>query len=317
MAPRATSAVKVDKSACVKETSFFGPDYNLRHIPRLVITLGVMMSSQIDDDRRMSTRSLPRIGAIEGVDPAVLERGRVSTPSAPLPAKPQEVRPPVRPPTWFLKTTAAVTGILLALFVSIHMIGNIKVYAGPESFNSYAHWLRVVGYPLLPEMSLLWVVRFVMAGAIIAHIWSTLLIRHRGAKHRGKQRSPLLRAGSIISRLMLITGLVLMVFIIIHILDLTTGHMNGTFLSPTAEQSFAYENLINSFSRPLFAVIYAFSMLALAAHLIHGLWLVAADLGVTGRRTRAVWRIAAYIVGIAVAAINMSIPLAVQIGVLA
>lgn len=255
---------------------------------------------------------------MSGADPAVLERGRVATTTAPLPSEqgPRHRQKALRPNSWILNATAAVTGILLALFVTVHMVGNIKVYSGAEAFNSYAHWLRVAGYPLLPEMSLLWIVRIVMAVAIIAHIWATLVIRYRGTKLRGMRRTPMLRAGSFISRLMLVTGLVLMVFIIIHILDLTTGHMNGSFISATATESFAYENLIASFERVSFALIYMVSMLALAAHLVHGLWLVATDLGITGARTRIVWKGIAYALGLVVAIINISIPIAVQIGAL-
>ncbi|WP_211331455.1 succinate dehydrogenase cytochrome b subunit [Flaviflexus salsibiostraticola] len=273
------------------------------------------------DSQELSSppRRLPRAGHMTNVDQAVLERGRVATAQAPLPAEhgPRLRQKRVRPANWVLNATAAVTGTLLALFVTIHMVGNLKVFAGADAFNSYAHWLRVVGYPLLPEMSLLWIVRFVMAGAIILHIWATLLIRYRGAKQRGARRSPMMRAGSIISRLMLTTGLVLLVFIIIHILDLTTGHINGSFLSPTATESFAYENLIASFQRPLFAGVYVFSMLALAAHLIHGLWLIATDLGITGGRIRPIWKAVGYSLGVVVAAVNLSIPVAVQLGVLA
>lgn len=263
-------------------------------------------------------RRLPRTGQMAGVDHDVLERGRVATARAPLPAAhgPQHRQAPVRPANWVLNATAAITGILLSVFVIIHMVGNLKAFAGAESFNSYAHWLRVVGYPLLPEMSLLWIVRFVMAGALILHIWATLLIRYRGAASRGMRRTPLMRAGSAVSRFMLLTGLVLLVFVIIHILDLTTGHMNDSFMSATATESFAYENLIASFNRPLFAAIYIFSMMALAAHLVHGLWLIATDLGVTGGRVRAVWKAVAYILGLVVAAINLSIPVAVLMGVL-
>jgi len=255
---------------------------------------------------------------MDGVDLAVLEQGRVATAAAPLPARqgPQHRLKAVWPSSWLLNITAAISGLLLALFVTVHMVGNIKVYFGPESFNAYAHWLRVVGDPLLPEMGLLWAVRLMMVAAIVAHIWSTLLIRMRGAKLKGQARKPMLRSTSFLSRLMLATGLVLMVFVIIHILDLTTGHMNGSYLIPTSTQSFAYENLINSFERLSFALVYIVSMLALAIHLIHGIWLLATDFGVTGARTRTVWKGAAYAVGIVVALINISIPIAVQIGAL-
>ncbi|WP_082418318.1 succinate dehydrogenase cytochrome b subunit [Flaviflexus massiliensis] len=251
-------------------------------------------------------RRLPRSSNAPGLDQEALDRGRV---------EPRHVIPQVRPSNWTLKVTAAVTGSLLALFVIVHMVGNLKVYQGPESFNAYAHWLKVAGYPLLPKMGLLWIVRGVMGTSLILHIWSTLLIRYRGYRLRGGRKKPQLRAGSFVSRLMLWTGIVLLLFIFIHILDLTTGQANSGFQAPTATESFAYENLVHSMSQPLFAVIYMVAMGALALHLVHGLWLIVTDLGVTGERTRKIWQAIAHLLAVVVALVNMSIPLAVLLGV--
>ena len=57
-----------------------------------------------------------------------------------------------RTPVWasqrVLKATMAITGTIMALFVVVHMVGNLKVLAGPQAFNGYAAWLRQVAYPL-------------------------------------------------------------------------------------------------------------------------------------------------------------------------
>lgn len=257
--------------------------------------------------KKPQVRTLPREGRVTGADDILLERGRIGKAGGRIER--------VRASNWSLKVTAAMTGVLLALFVTIHMVGNLKVYSGPESFNAYAHWLRVVGDPLLPEMGLLWIVRIVMGTALILHIWSTLLVRYRGFKLRGGGSKARLHGGSFISRLMLTTGLILMVFVVFHILDLTTGQANSDFQAPTATESFAYENLINSFSNPLFASIYMVSMVALAFHLVHGLWVLATDLGVTALRTRTVWKAVAHLLALVVALVNLSIPAAVLMGV--
>lgn len=225
-------------------------------------------------------------------------------------------RPQTGPRSWLLKLAAALTGAILAAFVAIHMVGNIKAYFGPAHFNDYAHWLRVAGEPLLPEMGLLWAFRVVLLISIIIHIAATLALTFRSRSARGPHRARGLRAESWVSRTMLITGIALLGFIIIHILDLTTGHLNGAFQAPTHTSSFAYENLIASFSRPLFSLLYLIAMGALAVHLIHGLWLLATDFAVTGPRTRRVWKIIAYAAGIVIALVNMSVPIAVLTGVL-
>jgi len=56
----------------------------------------------------------------------------------------------------------AVTGILLVLFLVAHMVGNLKVFFGETSFDNYAHWLRGIGSPLLPETWYLWLQRGVL-----------------------------------------------------------------------------------------------------------------------------------------------------------
>ena len=81
----------------------------------------------------------------------------VRTPEAAQPAG--DALPPRRrrrTPVWasqrVLKATMAITGTVMALFVVVHMVGNLKVLAGPEAFNGYAAWLRQVAYPLLPHV---------------------------------------------------------------------------------------------------------------------------------------------------------------------
>ncbi|MDN6624629.1 MAG: succinate dehydrogenase, partial [Acidipropionibacterium jensenii] len=50
----------------------------------------------------------------------------------------------LRPSNVTLKVVMAVTGTIFALFVLVHMIGNLKALMGPEEFNSYARFLRVL-----------------------------------------------------------------------------------------------------------------------------------------------------------------------------
>jgi succinate dehydrogenase / fumarate reductase cytochrome b subunit len=58
-----------------------------------------------------------------------------------------------------LKILMAVTGIVLILFLYAHMIGNLKIFFGEETFDHYASWLRTIGTPLLPHDWYLWIQR--------------------------------------------------------------------------------------------------------------------------------------------------------------
>ncbi|GAB3957944.1 hypothetical protein GCM10027614_74400 [Micromonospora vulcania] len=95
----------------------------------------------------------------------------------------------------------AVTGILLALFLIAHMLGNLKVFTGETSFDHYAHWLRDIGTPLLPHTWYLWIQRSVLTVAVLAHIVAAtvLAMRARAARpvqyaHRKKVRAATRRA---------------------------------------------------------------------------------------------------------------------------
>jgi succinate dehydrogenase / fumarate reductase cytochrome b subunit len=115
-----------------------------------------------------------------------------------------------------------------------------------------------------------------------------------------------------------VTGVVLLLFIIFHILDLTTGTRpvaSAEYAPMTATRSYAYDNLVHSLDRPWVSAYYIAAMLLLGLHLSHGLWLAVNDLGATGHRLRQVSVALAGIVAIAVTVGNISLPIAVLTGV--
>jgi succinate dehydrogenase / fumarate reductase, cytochrome b subunit len=211
----------------------------------------------------------------------------------------------------------AVTGLLFGLFVLAHMIGNLKVFTGAEHFNDYAHWLRTVFEPLMPYEGLLWILRVVLLVAVVGHVWCATLLTLRARRARGPCRRKGLGWRSFTARTMPVTGLVLLAFIVFHILDLTTGTppvASAEYEPATTTASFAYENLVASFERPGVAAVYIVAMLALGAHLAHGLWSAVNDLGVTGQRVRQVCLALSGLIALVIMLANIAIPVAVQIG---
>ncbi|MBV7294517.1 succinate dehydrogenase cytochrome b subunit [Corynebacterium sp. TAE3-ERU12] len=218
-------------------------------------------------------------------------------------------------PSWALKLIMAITGIIFGLFVIVHMLGNLKIFTGEEHFNAYAEFLRAVGAPAIPHEGVLWIFRIVLLTALILHVYGAFALHGRGRKSRGKFR----RKGMVSSwntftaRSMIVTGVVLLAFIIFHLLDLTIG------AEPAAPDVFehgeAYANVIASFSRPLVAIWYVIAQLALLLHLSHGLWTASSDLGVTGHRTRQVVLFLSGLLPLLVVVGNIAIPVAVLTGV--
>lgn len=227
-----------------------------------------------------------------------------------------------KPSTFVLKLAMAITGVIFVAFVFVHMIGNLKVYQGAEAFNSYAQWLREVGYPLIPHQGVLWMLRIVLVISLLVHVIAAVILWLRGRAARGPHRRRRMAAGlaAFGARTMLLGGLIILVFVIVHLLDLTIG----AGLAPEAYRHgdpdgtmHAYQNLVASFSRVPMAVFYAAAMLVLALHIFHGWRTVLQDVGATGRRLRAVWVTIGAVLAIAVLIGNAMIPVLVQVGVLA
>lgn len=207
-----------------------------------------------------------------------------------------------------LKVAMSLSGVVLFGFVFIHMIGNLKVYLGPESIDRYAAWLLDLLYPFLPEEGLLWTLRIVLLVSVIVHMWAAAVLARRNRQATGGARR---RPRSYTARTMPVTGIAIALFVVFHVLDLTVGTANPEFV-----RGAVYDNIVESFSRPLVAVVYLAAMLLLGSHLLHGLWSALTSLGVTGSRIRRVGKyLAVGLAGMVVAG-NASIPVAVQLGII-
>ncbi|XIG73950.1 succinate dehydrogenase [Streptomyces sp. SGAir0957] len=179
------------------------------------------------------------------------------------------------------KTVMAVSGIVMLLYLVAHMIGNLKIFFGPGEINHYAHWLRTMGEPVLHYEWGLWLVRIVLVVAVVAHATSAYQLSRRDIKARPSKYVHKKPGASYATRTMRWGGVILGLFIVWHILDLTTGtvHPDGY------EHLHPYQNIIDTFSTWYGNVIYIVAMLALGLHVQHGFWSAAQTLGV-GSRTR-------------------------------
>ena len=166
------------------------------------------------------------------------------------------------------KAVMAITGIILALFVIFHLLGNLQIFIGPDEYNSYARTLR-----RLPE--LLWPVRIILLISVILHIWSSLqlAVTKSEARPTGYQRwKP--SASSYASRTMYWSGPIIAAFVVYHLLEFTYG-AGGTPYSPFDP----YGNVIGGFRVPAVSFFYIFAIGLLCLHLRHGLWSTFQTLG--------------------------------------
>ncbi|WP_428982923.1 succinate dehydrogenase cytochrome b subunit [Phytohabitans maris] len=210
------------------------------------------------------------------------------------------------------KMLMAVSGIVLVLFLVAHMAGNLKVFVGAESFDHYAHWLRTIGAPLLPDSGYLWIQRTVLTAALVAHVWAatSLALRARAARPvRYAHRRPV--QGSYAARTMRWGGVIILLFAVFHVLDLTTGHLN-----PVGDRAHPYANVVADFApeRWYVTLFYTLAVLAVGLHLWHGVFSAVRTLGqrtAVGERRA---RLAASAVAVGLCAGYLSVPFAVMSG---
>ena len=206
------------------------------------------------------------------------------------------------------KYAMAVTGLILMLFVLGHMVGNLKIYLGADAFDRYGEWLRTVGEPALPKATLLWIIRLVLLGSVGIHIHAAwrLTLSNRAARPVKYQSPRDYAAASFASRTMRWTGILVALFVIFHLLDLTWGVANPDFIAGDP-----FHNEVESFQRVPVAIVYVVANLALAYHLYHGAWSLFQSLGYV-----APWR-RNFATGFAIliAVGNVSFPIAVVTGI--
>ncbi|HXI34978.1 MAG TPA: succinate dehydrogenase cytochrome b subunit [Gemmatimonadales bacterium] len=173
------------------------------------------------------------------------------------------------------KVVMAATGVILLGFVLAHMAGNLKVFQGPEHFNAYAEGLRTVGAPFFGRGQLLWAARIILLAAVGLHIWAAWAVTRASwaARPEGYKRLELIET-TWAARTMRWGGLLIVAYVVYHLLDLTFGKANPSFVPGDV-----YHNLVASFSRTSVALAYIAAVLVLAFHMYHGIYSAFQTLG--------------------------------------
>lgn len=217
------------------------------------------------------------------------------------------------------KAVMAVTGIILFGFVLVHMIGNLKLYEGAYTsgehvgrayLDVYGEFLRSVGEPAVPAYGVIWLLRIVLLVAVVLHIWAAWQVTRMSqqARPRDYVSRPKVHT-TYASRTMRWGGVIILLFVIYHLLHLTTGTVHPDF-----REGAVYHNVVSGFQVWYISLFYIVAQVALGLHLYHGLWSLFQSLGWNHPRFNR-WRSGfahafAWIVTLG----NISFPLAVLTG---
>jgi len=210
------------------------------------------------------------------------------------------------------KYVMAITGIILMGYVLAHMVGNLKLYLGPEAINTYGEWLRELGEPAFPRTVLLWLMRTALIAAFVFHIHAaySLTLMNRAARPVGYASRRDYVAANFASRTMRWTGVIILLFVVFHLMDLTWGNANPDFVKGDV-----YANMVASFQRVPVAIIYVIANLALGLHLYHGTWSLFQSMGWNNRRFNHWRRYFAVAFALLITVGNVTFPIAVVTGI--
>ncbi len=222
------------------------------------------------------------------------------------------------------KILVALTGICLTGFVVVHMIGNLKIFGGPDAINSYARFLKDLG-------PLLWVARIGLLALVLLHLSLAIRLKLRSKSARPvPYQHPATIQASFASRTMLQTGLVILAFVLFHLAHFTFGAISTTTAHDTATNQSVETNYLNlidaqgrhdvysmvvaGFRNPIISILYILAQLALFTHLSHGVSSVFQSLGLNTPRFQPAIKTFGLTVAGVVAVANMAIVVAVWSG---
>ncbi|HEU4364979.1 MAG TPA: succinate dehydrogenase cytochrome b subunit [Candidatus Krumholzibacteria bacterium] len=195
------------------------------------------------------------------------------------------------------KFITGLTGALLVGFLLVHLGGNLTMLVGPGLFNTYTHHLESLGI-------LLYAVEIVLLLIFAAHIVTALGVQL--GKRRARPQGYAVNASkggpsrkTLASRSMIITGLVLFVFLPVHVwmFKYNQGRPSPSMIYDGKELRDLYSIVVTAFRNPAIAWGYATVMFLLGFHLRHGFWSALQSLGALNRH----WLPVVYGLGLLVA----------------
>lgn len=206
------------------------------------------------------------------------------------------------------KLVVALTGLVLVVFLAGHLSGNLLMYVGREAFNEYAHFLQTMLHG-----AGVWIARIGLLAMLVLHVVATICLtrQNRAARQPYEYKNTLQASKS--SRLMIVSGLTILAFVIFHILHYTV-RVDAGLAKLGATDPFGM--VVLGFKNPLVVLFYVISMTLLCSHLTHGVASIFQTLGLRSKRAEGTIRQFSLLYSFAIWAGFISIPISVLAGII-
>ncbi len=188
------------------------------------------------------------------------------------------------------KVVMSVTGIALILFLTFHCAMNIVALFSGEAYNMICEMLGANWYAIVATMGL--------AALAVIHIVFAFILTAQNRKARGENRyevSTTVNGNDVAEKFasgnMLVLGIIILIGLLVHLANFWYNMMFAeifgvaTKLSPSDGFGWIQE----TFSNPVFVVLYLVWFAALWFHLAHGFWSAMQTLGISGKIWQKRW----------------------------
>ena len=211
------------------------------------------------------------------------------------------------------KIITGITGLGLTFFVLFHMTGNLVLITGPQAYNQLAHFINSLGI-------LLYLVEFILLSLIIFHAAIAIYIQIGKQQARPIKYAQLISAGepskqSISSRTMILTGLILLIFLVFHLLNFKFGTYYSTVINGVEMRDLA-KLVIEKFQNPIYTFSYVGVIFFLGFHLRHGIWSAFQSLGVINARLSPLIYTISLMIAVLVSVGFLALPLVIYLGII-
>ncbi len=208
------------------------------------------------------------------------------------------------------KWIVALTGLVLIAYVIGHLAGNLQIFWSPERLNAYAVFLHSMG-------PILWVIRLFLLAVFVAHIYFTIKLATENRVARAvKYAEQVPQRSTTASRTMVISGIIVLCFVIYHLLHFTVRVTNPSIYQMAHGHLDVYNMVVLGFKNPFASIFYLLGIFLLTMHLSHGFSSFLQTLGLTTRSTLDNITVGGRVLAWLIFAGYASIPLAVMFGIL-
>ena len=180
------------------------------------------------------------------------------------------------------KVVMSVTGIALILFLTFHGCMNVVALFSEEGYNMICEFLGANWYAVVATLGL--------AALAVIHIVYAFILTAQNRTARGDNRYEVateVNAGKVewASKNMLVLGIIICIGLLIHLWNFWYNMMFAELIGamPAISPTDGFGWIKETFSNPVFVVIYIIWLVAIWFHLTHGFWSAMQTLGVSGK----------------------------------